>query len=318
MPTAPPRRTRDRGRPPGQTAEGWRQAEPLDAIEGAVPLGLRVDRRAGPGWLLVGDAAGFLDPFTGEGLHRAFVSAELGADAVLATLRGDREALARYDRSMRARFRAKDLVSLVVQGFLGRPRLFDYAARRLAARERERRVLELVMGDLVPASAALDPASCFDSSSHDRPMTTRDYVTYVGAYGICLDAEDRLLLARIRDDTPDDGRWTHPGGGLEYGETPEAGVRREIEEETGLIGEPEAILGTSVMTIDRSASFEGRRLHFVGILYRVRIVGGRLRDEVNGTTDACGWFDRDAIADLPLVWLVERDALRLAFPDGDG
>ncbi len=149
-------------------------------------------------------------------------------------------------------------------------------------------------------------------------MTSRDYMTYVGAYGICLDAEDRLLLARIREDTPDDGRWTLPGGGLEYGETPESAVRREIEEETGLIGEPEAILGTSVMTIDRSASFEGQRLHFVGILYRVRIVGGELRDEVDGTTDACGWFGREAIASLPLVWLVERDALRLAYSGASG
>jgi ADP-ribose pyrophosphatase YjhB (NUDIX family) len=146
-------------------------------------------------------------------------------------------------------------------------------------------------------------------------MVRRDYLTYVGAYGICVDDARRLLLARIREDTPDDGKWTLPGGGLLYGETPEAAVRREIEEETGLIAEPGAILGTSVMTIDRSTSFDGARLHFVGILYRVRIVGGELRDEVGGTTDACGWFDRERISTMPLVWLVERDALPLAFPD---
>ena len=35
-----------------------------------------------PRWLLVGDAAGFLDPFTGEGLHRALVSTELAAAAI--------------------------------------------------------------------------------------------------------------------------------------------------------------------------------------------------------------------------------------------
>ena len=137
--------------------ERWRAAEPVDAIEGAVPLGSRVARRSGPGWLLVGDAAGFLDPFTGEGLHRAFRSAELGAAAVAAALGGDRLALDRYDRSMRARFATKDLVSLVVQAFLGRPGAFDYAARRLAARRRERELLGLVLGDLVPASRALDP-----------------------------------------------------------------------------------------------------------------------------------------------------------------
>ena len=37
-----------------------------------------------------GDAAGFLDPFTGEGLHRALVSAELAGAAIGARSRGRR------------------------------------------------------------------------------------------------------------------------------------------------------------------------------------------------------------------------------------
>jgi hypothetical protein len=58
---------------------------------------------------------------------------------------------------MRARFRSKDVVSLVVQGFLGRPALFELAARRLAARSGVRETMGLVIGDLIPASRALDP-----------------------------------------------------------------------------------------------------------------------------------------------------------------
>src|SRR5256885_135562 len=54
-------------------------ATPCDEIAGAAPLGPRVARRAGDGWLLIVDAAGFLDPFTGEGLHRALGPARLGA-----------------------------------------------------------------------------------------------------------------------------------------------------------------------------------------------------------------------------------------------
>jgi flavin-dependent dehydrogenase len=122
-----------------------------------------VTRRAGPGWILIGDAAGFLDPFTGEGLHRALVSARLGAEATAAALRAGSDATARaralaaYDDSMSSRFATKDVVSLVVQGFLARPALFEYAARRLARRDRVRETMGLVMGDLVPASRALDP-----------------------------------------------------------------------------------------------------------------------------------------------------------------
>ena len=72
--------------------EPWREGAITDAIAGASPLGSRVARRAGPDWLLVGDAAGFLDPFTGEGLNRALVSARLAAEAIDAHLRGDRRA----------------------------------------------------------------------------------------------------------------------------------------------------------------------------------------------------------------------------------
>lgn len=135
----------------------WRHGKPLDRTAGASPIGHRVTRRSGDGWLLVGDAAGFLDPFTGEGLHRAVVSAELGARAVDAALRGDRDALGAYDRAMRHRFSGKDVLSWLIQGFLGRPVLFGYAARRLAARGAVRETMGLVIGDLVPASRALDP-----------------------------------------------------------------------------------------------------------------------------------------------------------------
>jgi len=143
-----------------EDAVPWRDAHPCEPVAGASPLGVRVTRRAGPGWFLVGDAAGFLDPFTGEGLHRALVSTELAAPAILAAIRGRASAAqagAAYDRAMRRRFAAKDAVSWLVQWFLARPTLFEYAARRLAARPDVRATMGNVMGDLVPASRGLDP-----------------------------------------------------------------------------------------------------------------------------------------------------------------
>jgi flavin-dependent dehydrogenase len=136
----------------------WAAAERLDPVEGAAPLGHRVVRRSGPGWLLVGDAAGFLDPLTGEGLHRALVSAALAARAADMYLAGDPQALDAYDQSMAGRFRSKDLVTLLVQGFAARPALFRHASRRLAQRSELRATMGLVMGDLAPATRALEPA----------------------------------------------------------------------------------------------------------------------------------------------------------------
>jgi flavin-dependent dehydrogenase len=132
--------------------------EPLDRVAGVAPLGHAVARRAGGSWLLVGDAAGFLDPFTGEGLHRAIASATLAAEAIQDVLAGRSSAgPAAYEGAMRARFGTKDAVSRIVQGFLGRPALFEYVARRLAARSGVRETMGLVIGDLAPARRALDP-----------------------------------------------------------------------------------------------------------------------------------------------------------------
>ena len=115
-------------------------------------------RRAGPGWFLVGDAAGFLDPFTGEGLHRALVSAELAAAAISAHERGRAARLRRLRPGDAAPVRSpRTPCRGCVQAFLARPGLFEYAARRLAARPDRRATMGLVMGDLIPAGRALDP-----------------------------------------------------------------------------------------------------------------------------------------------------------------
>jgi flavin-dependent dehydrogenase len=131
--------------------------DPIDTIAGAWPIGHRVSTRAGGRWLLVGDAAGFVDPFTGEGIHRALVSAEIAAAAIHAPTSRRATALARYDRHMSRRFITKDVVSSLVLAFLARPTMFEYAARRIAARAEVRSTIGLVMGDLVGAGTALDP-----------------------------------------------------------------------------------------------------------------------------------------------------------------
>ena len=127
-----------RSRPPTTTRSPGRRRGICDAIEGAAPVGARVTRRAGADWLLVGDAAGFLDPFTGEGLHRALRSAELAADAI------DRHLAGRRRRARRATTGRspggpgrRTLVSLLVQAFLGRPA--GLRLRRPPARRRGRR-----------------------------------------------------------------------------------------------------------------------------------------------------------------------------------
>ena len=70
------------GIPP--VADRLRGLKRLTPIRGASPIGHRVRATAGPGWMLVGDAAGFIDPFTGEGIFRALRSARAATQALAA------------------------------------------------------------------------------------------------------------------------------------------------------------------------------------------------------------------------------------------
>ena len=77
--------------PTTEDAAAWRMTERTDAIVGASPLGHRVSRRAGVRWLLVGDAAGFLDPFTAKGFIGRSSRPRLAASVVHARARGQPE-----------------------------------------------------------------------------------------------------------------------------------------------------------------------------------------------------------------------------------
>jgi flavin-dependent dehydrogenase len=62
-------------------------------------------RAVGEGWALVGDAAGFADPITGEGIYYAFKSSDLLADALLAASGLDHaKAADRYEKMWRDEF----------------------------------------------------------------------------------------------------------------------------------------------------------------------------------------------------------------------
>ena len=132
---------------------GARRVAPLQALG---PLAYRVTPPREGGVLFVGDAAGFYDPFTGEGIFTALRSAELAADTLVAALRaGDvsAAALAAYGRARRAAFADKERATRALQALIGRRRLANLAARCLAARPRVLDALLGVIGDYVPPRA---------------------------------------------------------------------------------------------------------------------------------------------------------------------
>jgi geranylgeranyl reductase family protein len=126
-----------------------RRVTPVRALG---PLAYRVAPPRHGGVLLVGDAAGFYDPFTGEGIFTALRSAELAAEVVA---RSD-AALpvgARYERARRAAFGDKQRVTRALQVVIGRAWLANAAARVLVRRPALLDLLMGVLGDFVPPRA---------------------------------------------------------------------------------------------------------------------------------------------------------------------
>ena len=135
-------------------------AERVGDIRGVGPMAYRARATAGDGFLLVGDAAGFLDPFTGDGIYEALRGAQLAAPVASAALRaGDTSAAALepYRRARRRVFTTKRGVCWIVQGFIHTPVLMDYVTPRLDRREELGLTLSGVLGNFRPARQALSP-----------------------------------------------------------------------------------------------------------------------------------------------------------------
>lgn len=102
------------------------------------PLTWRTRRQAVGGCLLLGDAAGFYDPFTGEGVTFALQTAQAAAEAAHAALwkndlstAGLREYESRRSRLLGPRVRLQQIIQAVIE----RPRLLRHILERLEGRE---------------------------------------------------------------------------------------------------------------------------------------------------------------------------------------
>jgi menaquinone-9 beta-reductase len=112
------------------------------------------------GALLVGDAAGYYDPFTGQGIYRALRGAALAAGVAHAALQaGDLSArcLRPYDRAHRRAFGPASGLQWVIEQFTSRGSLMGVAAARLRRHPELADALVAVTGDLLPVRTLLRP-----------------------------------------------------------------------------------------------------------------------------------------------------------------
>ncbi|HEU5348421.1 MAG TPA: FAD-dependent oxidoreductase [Ktedonobacterales bacterium] len=121
---------------------------------------VRARRIVADGLLLVGDAAGYYDPFTGEGIYGALASAKLAAGVAgkaLAAGTVEQAALAAYEQEHARLFRGKGAVEAIIQAAVQLPPMMNHVAAKLADRKAMADTLLAVTGNFLPTSAVLRP-----------------------------------------------------------------------------------------------------------------------------------------------------------------
>lgn len=132
-------------------------------------------------------------------------------------------------------------------------------------------------------------------------------MTRVACYGVIVCNGEILLVRVAESNLGTKGMWTLPGGGVDFGEHPEAAVRREVQEETGLEFEPEKVIAIESEVFE----FPDSRMHAIQLFFSGQIVGGALRNEQGGSTDLCQWVTLSEASKLPLTSMA-RAGMRAA------
>ena len=137
-----------------------------------------------------------------------------------------------------------------------------------------------------------------------------DYIG-VGVTFFCHDGAGRFVMGRRSKNARDEhGRWDLGGGGVEFGESAEDTVRREIREEYG--AETLACEFLGYMDVHRKQ--EGRSTHWISLAFKVLVDPDEIRNAEPDMCDEVRWF---TMADLPedmhsqLPWFLERYQKRL-------
>jgi 8-oxo-dGTP pyrophosphatase MutT (NUDIX family) len=117
----------------------------------------------------------------------------------------------------------------------------------------------------------------------------------VFAAGVIFNQDNKILL--VKSTYQRLHPWGLPGGSLDYGESPEDAVKREVWEETGLIVEIKRFLLVKTWSPDR-----------VGMYYLCEITGGEIHP-----TDEVSEADYFSLDDLPDVRPVDVDMFKALY-----
>jgi flavin-dependent dehydrogenase len=147
-------------------AERFVGAERVEDVRATGPFATASHPAWAPGAALVGDAADFFDPFTGEGMYAALRGGEMLAPFIVDALRAgpieEKTALAAYETARHNEFGGKWKLERIVGLAIAYPYFLNNAARTLSRQKEMADLLVGVAGDFVPTSLVLNARFLFN------------------------------------------------------------------------------------------------------------------------------------------------------------
>ncbi len=117
--------------------------------------------------------------------------------------------------------------------------------------------------------------------------------------GVCApfvihDGKGKILLHKRGKNARDEhGRWDVGGGAVEFGETLEAAVRRELKEEFGA----DALEITYITTYEAHREHDGQKTHWIAVTHAVLVDPDTVVIGEPDKIDEIGWFGLDDLPD---------------------
>jgi 8-oxo-dGTP diphosphatase len=125
-----------------------------------------------------------------------------------------------------------------------------------------------------------------------------DYDTRLAAYALVVDERDRILLTWYIGGEHEPACWSMPGGGVEFDESVEQAVVREVMEETGYAVEVGGPITVHHVTRPNTGC-AARPYKAVRVIFAAKVTGGSLgTTEVGGTTAFAQWVPLDQVPSL--------------------
>lgn len=138
-----------------------------------------------------------------------------------------------------------------------------------------------------------------------------DYIG-VGVGAVFIENGKIFLAHRGPKTNNERNRWEIPGGGVEFGETFEEALKREVKEELGVEIEVGELLGVCDHIIP------DEKQHWVSPTYFCKIKKGKIKIMEPEKCDDMGWFTLEETENIPISIVTRYDikALKKKFPKG--